>query len=228
MVKRIVALVFIVVCSSAAWMVLSVNMKLRTDERGFSMSDAVGGLWGTEQHQVAPTVGINWENEKRVEMNNEAKLSATKKKLEEEQVKAKMEQRNPRKMEMKPEEFIKIIKEKHDQLLTLSASDINVDLSLDYRQKGLLWFSTYTVDFKAQYKIENPVGQDVNVAMTFPFPSAGAVYDNMAIEALGRQDLQYNTRAGQNGATSMVANFVLPAKASQLITFRCRALTAAC
>jgi len=65
MVKRIVALILILACTSVAWMILSVNMTYRTRERGASMSDAVGGLWGTEQHQVAPAVWTNWETEKR-------------------------------------------------------------------------------------------------------------------------------------------------------------------
>ncbi len=82
MAKRIMALVLILAATSVAWMILSVNMSFRTQDRGSSMGDAIGGLWGTEQHQVAPAVWINWVTEQRTEMNKEERLAATKKKLE--------------------------------------------------------------------------------------------------------------------------------------------------
>jgi hypothetical protein len=40
--------------------------------------------------------------------------------------------------------------------LPLESSRINVGLNLDYRQKGLLWYSTYVVDFDGQYAFRNP------------------------------------------------------------------------
>jgi len=121
---------------------------------------------------------------------------------------------------MRPEDFIKIVKEKHERMLGLQKSDISVDLALDYRKKGLLWFSTYTVDYKSQYGIKNPVALPVRVVMAFPFPSSSAVYDNMAIEAPGIADLAYDTGVDERGQSRMVARFTLPANASQLINFR--------
>ena len=38
----------------------------------------------------------------------------------------------------------------------IEASRILADLHLDYRQKGLLWFSTYGVKFDGSYTFHNP------------------------------------------------------------------------
>ena len=40
--------------------------------------------------------------------------------------------------------------------IPLDASRIDVTLTLDHRQKGLLWYSTYVVDFAAIYTFHNP------------------------------------------------------------------------
>lgn len=59
------------------------------------------------------------------------------------------------------------------------ASDIKVDLHLDQRKKGLLWFSTYTVAFDGVYTIHNPtpVRRDVTVALSLP--TSEAIYDDL-------------------------------------------------
>src|SRR5215467_12559410 len=43
--------------------------------------------------------------------------------------------------------------------LPIQSSRIRVNLALDYRQKGLLWFSTYTVDFDGRYDFQNTASQ---------------------------------------------------------------------
>ena len=39
--------------------------------------------------------------------------------------------------------------------LPVDASHIDVKLNLDHRQKGLLWYATYGVDFSADYQFRN-------------------------------------------------------------------------
>ena len=57
---------------------------------------------------------------------------------------------------------------------------MDVDLRLDHRQKGLLWYSTYVADFSGSYLFTNDTGQDRTVTLTWPFPAAKAIYDNLA------------------------------------------------
>src|SRR5690242_13172119 len=46
--------------------------------------------------------------------------------------------------------------ELNGQLQPPSASDVGVDLQLEHRRKGLLWYSTYKVGFVGDYEFQNP------------------------------------------------------------------------
>lgn len=60
-------------------------------------------------------------------------------------------------------------------------NDIRVELGLDYRKKGLIWYPTYTCDFRGVYTIHNaePVARKIRVH--FDFPAAGATYDDFTL-----------------------------------------------
>lgn len=62
--------------------------------------------------------------------------------------------------------------------ISLDASDVKAGFELGYRRKGLLWYSTYRVDFVGRYKIANPTDQPRDIFFDFPLPAANAVYDN--------------------------------------------------
>jgi len=59
----------------------------------------------------------------------------------------------------------------------LSASQVQADFRLDYRKKGLLWFSTYEVQFNGRYSASNPLDKPTTVRVDFSFPSQRGVYD---------------------------------------------------
>lgn len=63
----------------------------------------------------------------------------------------------------------------------LAASEIDVALDLEHRQKGLIWFSTYVVDFDARYVFENPSDQREQVSFLFPLESEHALYDGFDV-----------------------------------------------
>lgn len=72
---------------------------------------------------------------------------------------------------------------------SLDSSDVKVDLHLDYRQKGLLWYSTYTVDFDGKYRFTNPTDQPITMTVQFVFPAANTLYDNFKFDINGTQAL---------------------------------------
>jgi hypothetical protein len=72
----------------------------------------------------------------------------------------------------------------HD--LTPASSRLDVDLALDPRLKGLLWYNTYAVRFGAAYRVANP-GGGAQLEMSFPFPSNGATYDDFMLAADGKR-----------------------------------------
>ena len=65
--------------------------------------------------------------------------------------------------------------------LPLDASKIDVNLNLAHRQKGLLWYSTYSVDLQGAYSFTNSSGSDRDVGFYLGFPAQQAVYDDLAM-----------------------------------------------
>lgn len=91
----------------------------------------------------------------------------------------------------------------------LESSDITVNLDIDYRLKGLLWYSTYRVQFAGAYGVVNDSDQPWRVSFTFPLPDANAIYDefhivvgetevaDLSISAKGQVVRQFELQPGQ-------------------------------
>src|SRR5262249_19117424 len=69
-----------------------------------------------------------------------------------------------------------------DVPLPLESSRIRVKLHLDPRQKGLLWYSTYAVDFGADYVFRNTSAEPQNVFFRLNFPAQKAIYDGLEMK----------------------------------------------
>jgi inner membrane protein involved in colicin E2 resistance len=70
-------------------------------------------------------------------------------------------------------------------VLPLESSRIHVDLNLEHRQKGLLWYSTYKVAFSGDYTFRNNTVEEQLVTFALPLPVAQAVYDDLALSLDG-------------------------------------------
>lgn len=83
----------------------------------------------------------------------------------------------------------KVCYESNNQKVTqvIEASDITVDIKLDYRKKGLLWYSTYKVKFAGKYQIKNNSDTARQVSIDFKFPAQGAIYDNFRYAVNGQE-----------------------------------------
>ncbi|MGB2808904.1 MAG: hypothetical protein WBC22_14265, partial [Sedimentisphaerales bacterium] len=75
------------------------------------------------------------------------------------------------------------------QNLPLEASDIKVDLKLEHRKKGLLWYSTYRVAFSGKYQVINNSDNPREIFLNFKFPTKGAVYDKFRF-AVGGEEIR--------------------------------------
>lgn len=64
---------------------------------------------------------------------------------------------------------------------TLAQSTIDVDLSLEHRRKGLVWFPTFTCVFAAEWTIENPTDTAIEAVISYVFPARDATYDGFAL-----------------------------------------------
>ena len=69
----------------------------------------------------------------------------------------------------------------------LQATTLAVDLNLEHRQKGLLWYSTYRVKFEGQYQIANTTNSRQKVTIEFKFPSMKAIYDDVKLLVAGKE-----------------------------------------
>lgn len=59
-------------------------------------------------------------------------------------------------------------------------NDVTVQLLADYRKKGLIWYPTYTCDFRGTYTISNAETVVQKIRIRFNFPSQGGTYDEFA------------------------------------------------
>jgi inner membrane protein involved in colicin E2 resistance len=156
-IRQIAALVFIFVCTTVAWMILGTTIFSRTYSSNQQLEGRVASTWGSPQEQSPPSATY-----KKIEISTVTEQQA-----------GKIITRND--------------KVERNFLLPLDASDIRVKLQLDHRQKGLLWYSTYAVDFAGEYKFRNDTAEPQMVSYHLAFPAQRAVYDGLAMEVDGQK-----------------------------------------
>ena len=126
MTRKIIAIAFIFICTSAAWAILGATIFSRTYDSGASSHSKVASTWGAPQNQAPPIATLI----------------------------------TPVKKEQQLLENGKMVKKTWTEELTtdlpIESSKVNVDLDLEHRQKGLLWYSTYKVRFAGVYGFRNP------------------------------------------------------------------------
>jgi inner membrane protein involved in colicin E2 resistance len=175
MIKRIAAITFIFLCTAVAWGILGATIFQRTYESDSSSGSRVASTWGSPQNQSPPV--------------------------------ASFEQEVPKK-ETKTENGVKIetvTQEKVTTDLPLESSHINVDLNLEHRQKGLLWYSTYKVAFGGAYRFRNPSDKDQVVTFTVDFPTANAIYDDLVFTVDDAPVILKNEKNNARGTVKVAA-----------------------
>jgi hypothetical protein len=151
------AIVFIFLCIAAAWGVLGGVVTHRTTNQDVSLKAAVGQLWGTQQRQFAPNVYYQTIRQTKVETIQGGKITTETK------------------------------DETTNHPLLLDGSDITILLNLDYRQKGLLWYSTYRVQFEGKYRVTNYTGEERDIFFNFSTPAQSGIYDNFNLAVGGKE-----------------------------------------
>jgi inner membrane protein involved in colicin E2 resistance len=155
MVKRIVAIILIFLCASAAWGILGATIFSRTYSLDDRLEDRVVSIWGAPQRQRPPSASFEKSELKKVE-------SVV----------------GGRKVTETTNETVAVP-------LALESSRVDVSLALDHRQKGLLWYSTYKVDFAGLYTFRNPSDRPQAVTFRLDFPASRAIYDDLVFTVDG-------------------------------------------
>lgn len=149
MIKRIAAITFIFLCTAVAWAILGATIFDRTYNSGNYSESRVASTWGASQNQTPPAASFEQTN-----IKNEESTEGGKK-------------------------IVRKVEEKTAVSLPLESSHINVDINLEHRQKGLLWYSTYKVGFDGAYSFRNTSDKDQTVTFALAFPTAQAIYDDL-------------------------------------------------
>ena len=151
MLKRIIAIVAIFVCTAVAWAILGSTIFYRTYNAESGLAGRVASTWGAPQGQAPPAIAYEWPEEKTVEVEEKGKkITRTERQI-------------------------------HSEAVKIDASRVAAAFHIDYRQKGLLWFSTYKVDFDGAYTFQNPSSREEEFVFRLPFPAQQAVYDNVQL-----------------------------------------------
>jgi inner membrane protein involved in colicin E2 resistance len=154
--KRLAAILFIFFCTTAAWGILGATIFARTYSADGSLRGRVHSTWGAPQVQRTPVACWTEEIVKKTDIVEDGKKVA------------------------------RTVSERVARRLPTLASDIQVGLKLEYRQKGLLWYSTYKVRFSGDYTYRNDTAAEQDVRFSLELPAANAIYDDMAFELDGR------------------------------------------
>ncbi len=141
MISRMVAIVFIFLCTAGAWGILGSTVMMRTQNQDSTLKGAVGQLWGTPQRQAAPAVYYETTEDVTVQTTEGAKTTT------------------------------RVEKQVQSHPILLDASDIKIDLGLEHRQKGLLWYSVYRVKFAGSYRVTNYTDTEREFFFDFALPS---------------------------------------------------------
>jgi inner membrane protein involved in colicin E2 resistance len=174
MFKRIAAIIGIFACTCVAWMILGTSIFYRTDNFGPVLSSRVGSYWGRTQVHRLSSASFFTDEVKTVRVEENGK---------------------------------KIEKQEHYNLahfVALESSHIGADFQIDYRKKGLLWFSTYKIAFDGTYTFKNPMGREEVFTIQLPLPAKQAVYDNLEI-SLDGAPLTLSYGGSEVSATGRVA-----------------------
>lgn len=178
MTRRIFAIAFILITTSFAWAILGLTIFQRSDTYGERLSSRVSATWGAPQEQYPPVIERVWTTTETETVQENGK------------------------------DVRREVHKDHCQPIPLDSSRIRADLHLDYRQKGLLWFSTYTVGFQGAHTFRNTQPTAQNFEIHFPLPAQKAIYDGLALYING-QPLPFTFRKAE-----VVATASLPAGAT--------------
>jgi hypothetical protein len=156
-----VAIAFILLGTSVAWTVLGSSLIARTGRFDSRLEPEVELLWGRPHRQVAPNA---WIERPGTETETVESKEADGRVVRREITKPIMRQ----------------------VPIALDQTRADTVLDLEHRRKGLLWYPTYTVAFKATYRFTNPDGEARTLRVRFPLPAENALFDDFVFALNGR------------------------------------------
>jgi inner membrane protein involved in colicin E2 resistance len=156
MLRRILAVGFIFLCTAVAWGILSATIFSRTEGLGPGLREKVVGTWGSEQ-EATPPIAAYYRTETH-------------------KVTRKLDDKDIQEM----------VQEHVAYPIPLESSHLNAAIDIDYRQKGLMWYSTYKVTFTGDYAFHNTSDQDEKITFRLHLPATRSIYDGLQFTLNGQ------------------------------------------
>lgn len=175
MLRQILALAFIFVCTTIAWLILGATISSRTDGATQQLQSHVASTWGMPQQQTPPTATFAVK---------ESKTSTSR---------------------VDGREVVREEQAERQVPLALQASRIHVNIHLDPRKKGLLWYSTYAVNFTGDYVFHNDTSESRDVTFRLKFPADKAIYDGLQMTINDQTIPSFTDADGTVGRTTVSA-----------------------
>jgi hypothetical protein len=207
MVRRIIAIAFIFICSSIAWVILGSNIFMRTRGSDQNLRSAVGSTWGTAQAQRAPVAFTE-----RIETRTAGELERPNPAIRGRDIVGPPATTTAPAPPMRDRDRTETVRTRVP--LALDQTRATVDFNLDHRRKGLLWYSTYAVKFDGRFRFRNTTASD-SVILEFPLPAAQASYDDLRVSVNGvpvpyqsrEQALAVTTRVPVGDTVSLAVSY---------------------
>ena len=168
--RNVLAIAAIFLCTALAWMILGSSINARTEGSGSDLGPRVASTWGAPQ-QEKPPLAYNERIVQREVVETQNNVITR-----------------------------KVVDDAVITRLSLQRSRVQAGLKLEQRQKGLLWFPTYRVDYRGDYVFRNDTPYE-RVTLKLVFPVADAVYDDLVFRVDG-QPVAVSTVGG--AATAIV------------------------
>lgn len=166
--RYIRAIMLIFICTTIAWSVLGTTIFSRTYSFDSTLRNQVASIWGAPHVQRPPTA----HTIKMVLKKEETKEG--------------------------DKTVLRTVQHYVTRYLPLEGSQVDVNLDLEHRQKGLLWYSTYKVGFNGAYTFENTTDEE-EVSFTLQFPTAQAIYDDLVFAVDGTPIKLENQKSSVRG-----------------------------
>jgi Inner membrane protein CreD len=162
---RLFAIAAIFVAASIGWVVLGGVMSSRSSVQSYELRNKVAGLWGQPQTQAGPALDFEWTQEKDAKRVETVKGVAR--------------------------EVTERVQVELKEDVSVASTRVDVDLHLDQRLKGLVWYSLYDVSFRGAWRYVHARPEAGHLRVHFRFPDAQGVYDAFTFLVDGQpQDLR--------------------------------------
>ncbi len=148
---RLFAIFAIFAVTSIAWLVLGGVMSSRSSTQNGELRAKVADLWGQPQAQAGPALSFEWSAPRevvRTETTNGVERQVRERALQ-----------------------------AMTQDVSVASTRIDVDLHLDQRLKGLVWYSLYDVGFRGAWSYVHTIKESGTLRVRFRFPDPQGVYD---------------------------------------------------